>query len=276
MGRDLGQSFRAAAALGVCASGLLFAGCGHKKVVLQPPAPPMPPGVSWGAPATPSAPAPASAPPVAPSSRAVTNAASPYPAPIAHPALPVGNYSADPRAGEVWETGIASFYGPREQGRDTASGEKFDYHQMTAAHRLLPLGTRIQVTDLKTGKSVNVTINDRGPFWPNRLLDLSWGAAKRIGDNGLDPVRIRILSLPDPVPVGVYTVQVGWFTDPDDMARCRQQMEEQLHDPVMAFGSDEGRWLRYAKSVHLDMATALNVVRDLRQQSFPAYLVRLN
>lgn len=230
----------------------------------------MPPGVSWGAPATASA---TSTPATAPAPAATASAAA-QPAPRV--ALPAGNYSPDPKVGEIWETGIASFYGPREQGRDTASGQKFDYHKMTAAHRLLPLGTKVHVTDLKTGKSVEVTINDRGPFWPNRLLDLSWGAAQKIGDDGLDPVRIRIVSLPDPVPTGIYTVQVGWFTDSDELARCRQQMEAQLPDPVMAFGSDTGRWLRYAKSVHLDMSTALDVVRQLREQSFPAYLVRLN
>jgi len=190
--------------------------------------------------------------------------------------MPAGNYDPDYRTGKVWETGIASFYGPREQGRDTASGQKFDYRQMTAAHRLLPLGTKIKVTDLKTGKTVEVTINDRGPFWPNRLLDLSWGAAKKIGDDGLDPVRIQIVSLPSPVPVGVYTVQVGWFTDQRQLADCRQRMEDRLHDPVIAFGSDEGRWLRYDKRIRLDMDTAATVVRELRAENYPAYLVRLN
>jgi len=190
--------------------------------------------------------------------------------------MPAGNYDPHYRAGRIWETGIASFYGPREQGRDTASGEKFDFHKMTAAHRLLPLGTEIKVTDLKTQKTVQVTINDRGPFWPNRLLDLSWGAAKKIGDDGLDPVRIEIVHLPDPVPPGVYTVQVGWFTNSGQLNQCRQRMENDLHDPVIAFGSDEGRWLRYDKRIRLDMETATNVVRSLRAENYPAYLVRLN
>lgn len=258
---------------------MCVAGCGRKQQVkLEPPtaAPSMPPGVSWGPPPA-GAPAPVrpAAPPPVDTGAAASSEHFPAP-PSAHPAMPAGNYSPDPRAGEEWETGIASFYGPREQGRDTASGEKFDYHKMTAAHRLLPLGTKIKVTDLKTGKTVDVTINDRGPFWPNRLLDLSWGAAKKIGDDGLDPVRIKIVSLPDPIPVGVYTVQVGWFTDAGQLDACRQRMESQLHDPVIAFGSDEGRWLRYDKRTHLDMATATAVVRELRQQNFPAYLVRLN
>ena len=261
-------------ALALCA-----AACGHKVVKLAPPAnstPSMPPGVSWGVP-TPPAPAPAPAPP-APAAAAAPRAPSGerYPTPPALAALPVDNYNPDPRVGEIWETGIASFYGPREQGRDTASGEKFNYRAMTAAHRLLPLGTVIKVTDLKTHKSVRVTINDRGPFWPNRLLDLSWGAARKIGDEGLDPVRIRIVRLPDPVPTGIYTVQVGWFTNATRLDECRREMRQQLDYPVIAFGSDEGRWLRYDKQTHLDMQTAVGVVRELRQQHFPAYLVRLN
>lgn len=190
--------------------------------------------------------------------------------------MPAGNLSTDYRVGEVFDTGIASFYGPREQGNETASGEIFDYHKMTAAHRLLPLGTRVKVTDLKTSKSVEVRINDRGPFWPNRLLDLSWGAAQKIGDDGLDPVRIQIVSLPDPIPTGVYTVMVGWFTQDDPLNQCRNWMQQRLDKPVITLPSDEGRWLRYAKSVRLDPETATAIVRELREKQYQAYLVRLN
>jgi rare lipoprotein A len=253
----------------------LATGCGSKqKPQLDPPTPAMPPGVSWGPPAA-ALPAPAA---VAPrKEEVVADAGTHYePPPTAHPPMPAGNYDPHYRSGGVWETGIASFYGPREQGRDTASGEKFDFHKMTAAHRLLPLGTEIKVTDLKTQKTVQVTINDRGPFWPNRLLDLSWGAAKKIGDDGLDPVRIEIVHLPSPVPPGVYTVQVGWFTNSGQLDQCRRRMENDLHDPVIAFGSDEGRWLRYDKRIRLDMGTATNVARSLRAENYPAYVVRLN
>jgi peptidoglycan lytic transglycosylase len=256
------------------------AGCGSSKPKLAPPTPQpaMPPGVTWGAPAPPPA-APAAA---GARSATVPEVLEPAPALARRPLggllaeLPDDNYSADPRAGEVWETGVASFYGLREQGHDTASGQKFDYHKMTAAHRLLPLGTRVLVTDLRTHKSVKVLINDRGPFWPHRILDLSYGAAQKVGDEGLDPVRIKILSLPHPVPAGVYTVQVGWFTNSRQLRQCRQRMQRDLHQPVIEFGSNEGRWIRYAKSVHLDQATALRIAADLRQRSFPAYPVRLN
>ncbi|MGH9413578.1 MAG: septal ring lytic transglycosylase RlpA family protein [Terriglobales bacterium] len=257
---------------------MVTASCGHKPKLVPPSAAPpsMPPGVSWGAPlpAGPVVETTAVAP--SPRRKPASHYNSNYPEPPTALPLPAGNYSPDYRVGKVWETGIASFYGPREQGNATASGQPFDYRKMTAAHRLLPLGTKVKVTDLKTGKSVVVTINDRGPFWPNRVLDLSWGAAKKIGDAGLDRVRITIVHLPDPVPVGIYTVQVGWFTDAHQLQQCRTLMERRLHEPVVAFGSDEGRWLRYSKSVHLAMKPAAAMVRMLRTRHYPAYLVRLN
>jgi rare lipoprotein A len=75
-------------------------------------------------------------------------------------------------------TGLASFY---SKGKRTANGEVFDPHGLTAAHRSLPFGTRLKVTNLRTGKSVVVRVNDRGPFSRKRVLDLSLGAAKVIG-----------------------------------------------------------------------------------------------
>jgi len=75
----------------------------------------------------------------------------------------------------------ASWYGPGFHGRKTASGERFDQNAMTAAHKTLPFGTRVRVVDQRTGKSVRVRINDRGPFVKGRALDLSRGAAKAIG-----------------------------------------------------------------------------------------------
>lgn len=78
-------------------------------------------------------------------------------------------------------TGIASYYGRRFHGRPTASGERFDMNQLTAAHRTLPFGSKIRVTNPRTGKSVVVRINDRGPFSGKRTIDLSRAAAEQIG-----------------------------------------------------------------------------------------------
>lgn len=79
------------------------------------------------------------------------------------------------------QEGYASWYGPGFHGRKTASGEVFNQYAMTAAHKRLPLGTKIKVTNLDNGKSVVVTVNDRGPFHGGRILDLSKAAAEKIG-----------------------------------------------------------------------------------------------
>ncbi|WP_425229679.1 septal ring lytic transglycosylase RlpA family protein [Sphingomonas sp.] len=92
------------------------------------------------------------------------------------------------------ETGIASWYDAAFAGRPTASGERFDPAAMTAAHRTLPFGTFVQVTALTTGRSVVVRINDRGPGRRDRLIDLSRGAAGRLGMlDGLARVRVRTI-----------------------------------------------------------------------------------
>lgn len=87
---------------------------------------------------------------------------------------------------------IVSWYGPGFHGKNTANGEKFNQWGMTAAHRTLPFGTRVLVTYKR--RSVVVRINDRGPFIKGRTLDLSRGAAKRIGCNGVCKVKIKILN----------------------------------------------------------------------------------
>ena len=95
--------------------------------------------------------------------------------------------------------GEASWYGGRFQGRKTANGEIFDTYKMTAAHKTLPFGTIVKVTNLKNDKSVKVRINDRGPFIKNRIIDLSFAAAKNIKmlKDGTAKVEVRILKLGD-------------------------------------------------------------------------------
>lgn len=91
--------------------------------------------------------------------------------------------------------GVASYYGKEFHGRKTANGERFDMNAMTAAHRSLPFGTVVRVTNLKNGRSVKVRINDRGPFVAGRDIDLSRAAAKAIDLLSVGPVRIEILHL---------------------------------------------------------------------------------
>ena len=91
------------------------------------------------------------------------------------------------------ENGTASWYGPGFHGKKTASGERYDQHDLTAAHKKLPLGSEATVTNLETGKSVEVEINDRGPYVPGRKIDLSKEAARQLGvlDDGTAKVRIE-------------------------------------------------------------------------------------
>ena len=97
-------------------------------------------------------------------------------------------------AAATGQVGWASWYGKQHQGRKTASGERFSREQLTAAHRSLPLGTKVKVTNLRTGQHVVVRINDRGPYGggKHRLIDLSEAAAKRIGltQRGMERVQI--------------------------------------------------------------------------------------
>lgn len=92
-------------------------------------------------------------------------------------------------------SGQASYYGQKFHGRTTANGERFDMHGLTAAHRTLPFGTRVRVTNSRNKQSVTVRINDRGPFTGGRVIDLSRSAASKIGmiKSGVAPVNIEIL-----------------------------------------------------------------------------------
>jgi rare lipoprotein A len=93
------------------------------------------------------------------------------------------------------ETGLASYYSDKFQGRKTASGQQYDRNKLTAAHRTLPIGSQIEVTNLKNQSSVIVTINDRGPYVGNRTLDLSYAAAKELGlvASGVTPVAFNMI-----------------------------------------------------------------------------------
>ena len=100
------------------------------------------------------------------------------------------------KVNNVSKTGLASYYAHQFHGRKTASGERFNMHAMTVAHKTLPFGTKLKVTCESTGKSVVVKVNDRGPFHGNRVLDLSYGAAKDLGtvNKGVSKVKYEILN----------------------------------------------------------------------------------
>jgi rare lipoprotein A len=96
------------------------------------------------------------------------------------------------------ENGIASYYHDSLHGNKTASGQIYDKNKISAAHKSLPLGTRVRVTDLRTGKSIEARVNDRGPFVKGRIIDLSRKAAKELGllKKGITKVKVEVLSVP--------------------------------------------------------------------------------
>jgi rare lipoprotein A len=99
------------------------------------------------------------------------------------------------------KVGVASYYGESFHGRKTASGEKYNKNKLTAAHPSLPFGTLVKVTNVRTGKWVIVRINDRGPYVGNRVIDVSYRAARHLGMlNGKGIVRVRIEELPSRIP----------------------------------------------------------------------------
>ena len=122
---------------------------------------------------------------------------SPHHAPVPPPPRPTVHEQPAPAGPPtIMQIGTASWYGPGFHGRATASGATFNQHALTAAHRTLPLGTEAKVTNLTTGQSVLVTINDRGPYVQGRHLDLSRAAAKQIGLTKRGVAKVRIEAKP--------------------------------------------------------------------------------
>jgi len=138
-----------------------------------------------------------------------------------------------PRAWEdlSGETGLASWYGVPYHGRRTSSGEVYDMYQVSAAHREIPLGSWVEVTNLTNGRSLTVRINDRGPFVEGRIIDLSYAAASLLGVTGpgVVPVKVR-LSQPPPGDSGPsrYSVQVASFIAESSAQALKAELEPKV------------------------------------------------
>ncbi len=141
-----------------------------------------------------------------------------------------------PSAGYA-EEGLASWYGEPYHGRPTASGPRYDMWQMTAAHRTLPFGTVVRVTNTDTGRQVDVTINDRGPFVAGRILDLSRAAAEELGaiGPGVIPVRLELRRIGDGMPnEPCWEVQVGAFARQENAERARARLQAEGYSAIFA------------------------------------------
>ena len=182
------------------------------------------------------------------------------------------------------EQGLASWYGPPHDGRTAASGEVFDSRELTAAHRTLPFGTSVRVRRLDSERSVVVRINDRGPWVPSRIIDLSQAAANRLGleEPGVAPVSLEVVEAPataaPPADVA-YTVQVGTFRNPDNATRTRDLMERRYGRAriVMWRGAPQFRCVLVGESASADEAGHLAAtIRTVEKSLSGAYVVRLD
>ncbi|HUS19992.1 MAG TPA: septal ring lytic transglycosylase RlpA family protein [Terriglobales bacterium] len=177
------------------------------------------------------------------------------------------------------ETGVASWYGPPYHNRKAANGEVFDMHQLTAAHKTLPLGSVIRVTNLNNGQAALMRVTDRGPFIGDRVLDLSMGAAKEIGvyRSGLAKVKIEVLDSPKPLDAGGrWCVQIGAFTDSDEASKLKSKlMRKYKTAKVIQFTGPTGDWVRI-RPINDDRSRAFEVARETKVNEGGVFLVRLD
>lgn len=182
--------------------------------------------------------------------------------------------------------GVASWYGRAFEGRSTSDGEIYNMYAMTAAHRTLPFNTRVRVHDLDNGRSVDVRINDRGPFIGGRIIDLSYAAAEALGMAGAGIARVQ-LEILNPEVVsgtaaakGIYAVQVGAFREENLALRLKEQIEPHFGPVVVESYNSSTQGLLYRVRVGklTSEGTAAMLAKELRGAGLTGvtYVVRLN
>jgi rare lipoprotein A len=131
--------------------------------------------------------------------------------------------------------GIASWYGKDFHGKPTSSGEIYDMYQLTCAHNTLPLGTMVMVTNMENGKSVELKVNDRGPFVKDRIIDLSYAAAQMVGmyEKGTAYVKLEVIG-PLIESIQRFTLQVGSFVDEAKAQRLADQLRKSFENVYVA------------------------------------------
>jgi rare lipoprotein A len=129
------------------------------------------------------------------------------------------------------QQGIASWYGADFHGKPTSSGEVYDMYQLTCAHNTLPLGTTVMVTNLENGRSVELKVNDRGPFVKERIIDVSYAAAQMLGmwEKGTALVKVEVIGSA-PELVQRFTLQVGSFAEESNAQKLAEQLRKSFEN----------------------------------------------
>jgi rare lipoprotein A len=178
------------------------------------------------------------------------------------------------------ETGIASWYGAPYHNRRGSNGEIYDMNAMTAAHRTLPLGSIVRVTNLESGKSAVVRITDRGPFIEGRIIDLSQAAAKQIGlvQKGTGKIRVEVLKTPQSIESGGrWAVQLGGFERENRARDIADHLSRRYHSArVLTFSSPTGNWWVRVRVKDDLRARAEEITRDTKTSEGGVFLVRLD
>lgn len=177
------------------------------------------------------------------------------------------------------EVGYASWYGDPYHGRRAANGEVYDKYKLTAAHLTLPFGTQLKVTDLENNRSVNVRINDRGPFVKGRILDLSLAAARQIQmvGPGTALVRLEILSLPAEPDFGAFAVQVGAFRERAAAEKLRERLNRRYGNAsIETAESEHGIVYRVRLGPKSSLSQATQLARELDREMLLAFVVRVD
>jgi len=210
--------------------------------------------------ASPAAPSPA---PAAVSAAVPASVPVPVPAPVTKPK-------------EIYrETGMAAWYGKDLHGKKTASGEVFDMYGLSAAHRTLPFGTVVTVTNLDNFKSIKVLINDRGPFFKGRFLDLSYGAAKALGFVAKGTARVSIETADEVRGPVQYTVQAAIFIEEENARMLKERLDTRFEMvSIVPFETNIARFYRVRVGSYASEDRAEHVAGKLVLEGLEPIVVR--
>jgi len=187
------------------------------------------------------------------------------------------------------QRGKASWYGKKFHGRKTANGERYNMYGISAAHKTLPLGTWVRVENVDNGRKLDIRLNDRGPFVHGRIIDLSYGAAKKLGVVGPGTANVKLTTLGSRVtdspaegskppvyqPVdwnkGRFTFQVGAFSDPQNAKRYKTKLSSQYKNAHIKpyYHPDHGKLYGVRIGLATSYKQALEYKTALRQKGFP-------
>ena len=173
------------------------------------------------------------------------------------------------------ETGAASWYGREMHGKATASGEPFNMHSLTAAHRTIPFGAVIRVTNLENYKSIKVKVNDRGPFVRGRVIELSYGAAKELGFASQGEATVKIESVDPIAENALFTVHAATFSEEENARMLKERLNRRFETvAIVPFESNLGRFFRGRGGVYATEEKAERIAGKLTLEGLEPMVIR--